>query len=147
MRPRPFVINRDVLFPDSSDQRKVLVDVSEYDGVLEDFGVQPLNRNTVAAAIREWERDEDYMTDSEYDIEFSIQYTPFESETITVSYHFDGDNNATVAQLQEMEERIDQILMDLDRPLTEVVNLSIYGYTSRKMWYRISSEIIDFTPV
>jgi|DEB0MinimDraft_3_1074331.scaffolds.fasta_scaffold01619_7 hypothetical protein len=148
MRPRPFVINRDVLFPDSSDQRKILVDVSEYDGVLEDFGVQPLNRNTVAAAIREWERDEDYMIDSEYDIEFSIQYTPFESETITVSYHFGPSTNSIVgAQLREMEERIDRILVDLDQPLTEVVDLSIYGYTSRKMWYRISSQTIDFTPV
>lgn len=147
MRPRPFVINRDVLFPDSSDVRKILLDVSEYDGMLEDFVVHPLNRKTAAAAIQEWERDEDYMTDSEYDIMFSIRYTPFESETITVDYHFETQSNTTVAQLQEMEERIDRILVDLDQPRTEVLDLNIYGPTARKMWYRISSQTVDFTPV
>ena len=147
MRPRPFVINRDVLFPDSSDVRRILVDVSEYDGILEDVGVQPLNRITAGGAIREWERDEDYMTDSEYDIRFRIQYTPFESETITVDYHFEGQNNATVAQLQEMGERIDRILVDLDQPMTVVEDLRIYGPTARKMWYHISIETVDFTPV
>ena len=38
---RPFVINRDVE-AGGSDERKILIDISEYDGMVESPSVQPL---------------------------------------------------------------------------------------------------------
>ena len=153
MRPtKPFVINRDVLW--SSDQRMILVDVSEYDGMLEKIGIKPLNRITAGDAIREWERDQDYMINSEYNISFRIEYlTPKTGGgpdiviPVVRELEFKPDADTTLDDLDAWEEVIGIVLNDLDQPTTEVINLSIYGPTVRKMWYRISSQTVDFTPV
>ena len=153
MRPtKPFVINRDVLW--SSDQRMILVDVSEYDGMLEKIGIKPLNRITAGDAIREWERDQDYMINSEYNISFRIEYlTPKTGGgpdifiPVVMELEFKPDADITSDNLDALEDAIGIVLNDLDQPTTEVINLSIYGPTFRKMWYRISSRTVDFTPV
>ena len=153
MRPtKPFVINRDVLSP--YDQRMILVDVSEYDGMLEEIGIKPLNRITAGDAIREWERDQDYMINSEYNISFRIEYlTPKTGGgpdifiPVVMELEFKPDADTTLDDLDAWEEVIGIVLNDLDQPTTEVINLSIYGPTVRKMWYRISSQTVDFTPV
>lgn len=153
MRPtKPFVINRDVLSP--YDQRMILVDVSEYDGMLEKIGIKPLNRITAGDAIREWERDQDYMINSEYNISFRIEYlTPKTGGgpdifiPVVMELEFKPDADITSDNLDALEDAIGIVLNDLDQPTTEVINLSIYGPTVRKMWYRISSQTVDFTPV
>jgi len=153
MRPtKPFVINRDVLSP--YDQRMILVDVSEYDGMLEKIGIKPLNRITAGDAIREWERDQDYMINSEYNISFRIEYlTPKTGGgpdifiPVVMELEFKPDADITSDNLDALEDAIGIVLNDLDQPTTEVINLSIYGPTVRKMWYRISSRTVDFTPV
>ena len=153
MRPtKPFVINRDVLSP--YDQRMILVDVSEYDGMLEKIGIKPLNRITAGDAIREWERDQDYMINSEYNISFRIEYlTPKTGGgpdifiPVVMELEFKPDADITSDNLDALEDAIGIVLNDLDQPTTEVINLSIYGPTFRKMWYRISSQTVDFTPV
>jgi len=149
---KPFVINRDVLW--SSDQRMILVDVSEYDGMLEEIGIKPLNRITAGDAIREWERDQDYMINSEYNISFRIEYlTPKTGGgpdifiPVVMELEFKPDADITSDNLDALEDAIGIVLNDLDQPTTEVINLSIYGPTVRKMWYRISSQTVDFTPV
>jgi len=149
---KPFVINRDVLW--SSDQRMILVDVSEYDGMLEEIGIKPLNRITAGDAIREWERDQDYMINSEYNISFRIEYlTPKTGGgpdifiPVVMELEFKPDADITSDNLDALEDAIGIVLNDLDQPTTEVINLSIYGPTFRKMWYRISSRTVDFTPV
>ena len=149
---KPFVINRDVLSP--YDQRMILVDVSEYDGMLEKIGIKPLNRITAGDAIREWERDQDYMINSEYNISFRIEYlTPKTGGgpdifiPVVRELEFKPDADITLDDLDAWEEVIGIVLNDLDQPMTEVIDLSIYGPTVRKMWYRISSQTVDFTPV
>jgi len=149
---KPFVINRDVLW--SSDQRMILVDVSEYDGMLEKIGIKPLNRITAGDAIREWERDQDYMINSEYNISFRIEYlTPKTGGgpdifiPVVMELEFKPDADITSDNLDALEDAIGIVLNDLDQPTTEVINLSIDGPTVRKMWYRISSQTVDFTPV
>jgi len=154
MDANPFVINRDVLLPSSSDQRMILVDASEYDGMLEDIGIEPLNRITAGNAIREWDRDPDYMIDSEYNISFYIKYLkpktgggPDIVTPVVFDVGLEADADTTSDDLDALEDAIGIVLNDLDQPTTEVIDLSIYGPTFRKMWYRISSQTVDFTPV
>eukprot|EP00400_MALV-I_sp_L67-5_P001260 gene1260-1172_t len=69
---RPFVLNRDV--ESGTDERKVLVNSTEYDGMVENPYVLALNRISAFNAIREWDRDEDYFIDNEYSMSFLIEY-------------------------------------------------------------------------
>jgi len=156
---RPFVLNRDVTDHDIVIERYaeggyVLIDVSEYDGMLEQVGVKPLNRMTATKAIQSWERDLDYITENEYDVIFRITYrrspnaySNLRGKEVYVNYHFSQSNNATVADWEGVEEQIAKILHHLNEPLTEVTMLEIQGPTAHKMWYRVSTEIVDFTPV
>lgn len=142
----PFVINRDVM----GREHKVLIDVSEYDGMLEDVDVKPLNRLTAINAIHGWERDFDHITDNEYDIIFRIAYrrSPNQGgEKVSIEYAFTHSDNVRVADWEKVEDQIAITLDHLNEPMTEVTDLEIYGPTARKMWYRVSTEIVDFTPV
>ena len=152
---RPFVINRNVTDHEIVIERYaeggyVLVDVSEYDGMMEELIVEPLNRLTATKAIQSWERDLDYITDTEYDVIFRITYRRLPrrgGKEVSISAVFTQSNNATLAEWEKVEEKIAKILDHLTEPMTEVTMLEIYGPTAHKMWYRISTEIVDFTQV
>ncbi len=143
----PFVLNRDVI----DREHKVLIDVTEYDGMLEDAIIKPLNRLTAINAIHDWERDLDHITNTEYDIVFRIAYRRPPNQggkKVSIEYVFThGRGVATVADWEEVEEQIAIALDHLNEPLTEVTDLEIYGPTARKMWYRVITQIVDFTPV
>lgn len=146
---RPFVINRKVV--KNSDKLPILIDVSEYDGMLEEIDVKPLNRLTAAKAIQNWERDEDYFIDNEYGISFLIEYQKeMGGKMIPTTARWElppNLQNSVPKFASVLESTLRSVIIDLDRPGTVVINLSISGKTARKMWYRVSTEIVDFTQV
>jgi len=146
MEIRPFVINRNIEV-DTTDERKVLIDMSEYDGMLEKFSVQPLNRYTALQALRDWECDEDYFHDNEYSILFAMQYHKSDGIPVVVTHRieeWEGDSH----DYRQINILRDQAILDLDEPGTVVHDLMIRGMTTRKMWYRVETETLDFvTPV
>lgn len=155
MALRSFVLNRDVVEHEIVIERYaeggyVLIDVTEYDGMLEAVDVKPLNRLTATKAIQSWERDLDYITDIEYDVIFRITYRRSWAQggkEVSLNYEFPQSNNATVAEWGKVEEKIAMVLDHLNEPLTEVTMLEIDGPTAPKFWFRMSTEIVDFTPV
>ena len=144
---RPFVINRDVEV-DTTDERKVLIDFSEYDGMVESTSVQPLNRYTAMNALNDWECDEDYIIDNENGhILFAMQYHKSDGIPVVVTHRieeWEGDSH----DYRQINILRDQAILDLDEPGTVVHDLMIRGMTTRKMWYRVETETLDFvTPV
>lgn len=144
MVSRPFVLNRDV--ESGIDERKVLLNVSEYDGMVEDYSVRPLNRHTAMQALGDWDCDEDYFINNEYRILFAMQYHKSDGIPVVVSHRIDA-GKGTVADYHRINLLKEQAFLDLDEPGTVVHELIITGMTSRKMWYRIQTETLDFTQV
>lgn len=142
---RPFVINRDVEV--STDERTVLIDISEYDGMVENFSVQPLNRYTAMQALGDWECEEDYFMDNEYLILFAMQYHKSDGTPVVVAHRIE-EGEGTVADYHKINLLKQEAFIDLDEPGTVVHDLMIRGKTAHKMWYRVETETLDFvTPV
>ena len=142
---RPFVINRDVEV--STDERTVLIDISEYDGMMENFSVQPLNRYTAMNALNDWECEEDYFIDNEYLILFAMQYHKSDGIPVVIIHRLE-EGEGTIADYQKINLLREQAIQDLSEPGTVVHDLMIRGKTARKMWYRVETETLDFvTPV
>ena len=155
---RPFIINRDTTIQYDGVEARILVDLSEYDGYMEDDPwIAPLNRLTVLRSINRWERYEDFFVnpvEPEIPIHFKITYRVQRDDGTMidrkVEYEFGGDDgiqNPTVADFNEMQADIETVVADLERPGTVVVDFTIYGETRRKMCYRIEKRVIDLTPV
>lgn len=143
---RPFVINRDVE-AGGSDERKVLIDISEYDGMVESPSVQPLNRYTAMQALESWECDEHYFIDNEYLILFAMQYHKSDGTPVVVAHRID-EGEGTLADYHQINLLKEQTFLDLDERGTVVHDLMIRGNTASKMWYRVETETLDFvTPV
>ena len=140
---RPFVINRDVE-GGGSDERTVLIDISEYDGMVESYSVLPLNRHTAMQALESWECEEDYFVDNEYRILFAMQYHKSDGIPLVVSHRID-EGEGSLADYHQVNLLKEQILLDLDEPGTVVHDLLIHGTTARKMWYRVESNTLDFS--
>lgn len=141
---RPFVINRDVE-SGGSDERKVLLDVSEYDGMVESPSVRPLNRHTAMQALQSWDCDEDYFLGNEYTILFAIQYHKSDGIPVVASHRID-EGKGTVADYHRINLLVEQAFLDLSEPGTVVHDLIINGMTDRKMWYRVETDTLDFSP-
>ena len=147
MAIRPFVINRDIQSLPDNDKRNVLIDVSEYDGMVESHSVQPLNRYTASQAIESWDCEEDYFIDNEYTIMFAMQYHKSDGIPVVITHRVE-ERKGTLADYNKINKLREQVLLDLDEPGTVVHDLLIRGMTARKMWYRIETETLDFvTPV
>ena len=143
---RPFVINRDVEV-DTTDERTVLIDISEYDGMVESHSVQPLNRYTAMQALGDWECDEDYFIDNEYLILFAVQYHKSDDTPVVVSHRIE-EGEGTLADYHQINLLKEQTFLDLDERGTVVHDLMIRGNTASKMRYRVETETLDFvTPV
>ena len=141
---RPFVINRDVEV-DTTDERKVLIDFSEYDGMVESPSVQPLNRYTAMNALNDWECDEDYIIDNENGhILFAMQYHKSDGTPVVVAHRI-GEGEGTLADYHQINLLKEQTFLDLDEPGTVVHDLKIMGNTARKMWYRVETDTLDFS--
>lgn len=140
---RPFVINRDVE-GGGSDERTILLDASEYDGMVENPLVKPLNRHTAMQALEIWECDEDYFIGNEYLILFAMQYHKGDGTPVVVSHRID-EGTGTLADYQRINLLKEQTILDLDEPGTVVNDLIIRGNTTRKMWYRVESQTLDFS--
>jgi hypothetical protein len=144
---RPFVLNRDV--ESGTDERKVLVNSTEYDGMVENPYVLALNRISAFNAIREWDRDEDYFIDNEYSMSFLIEYQKkMGGKMIPTTARWElEEGRGTLTDYQHLESALRSVISDLDTPGTVVNYLSVKGKTARKTWTRIDTESIDFTPV
>lgn len=142
---RPFVINRDVE-GGGPDERTILLDVSEYDGMVENPLVKPLNRYTAMQALENWECDEDYFIVNEYLILFAMQYHKADGTPVVVSHRIE-EGRGTLADYHRINLLKEQTILDLDEPGTVVHDLKIRGNTTKKMWYQVDTQTIDFTPV
>jgi len=158
MTSRPFIINRDTTIQYEGIEARILVDISEYDGYMEDDPwIAPLNRLNVLQLINRWERYEDFIVnpvDPDIPIQFKITYrVQLDDGTMIdrkIEHEFggeDGIQNPTVADFNKMQTDIEIVVADLERPGTVVVDFEIYGETRRKMCYRIDTRVMDLTPV
>ena len=159
MTSRPFIINRDTTIQYEGIEARILVDLSEYDGYMEDDPwIAPLNRLNVLHSINRWERYEDFFlnpADPYIPIRFKITYRVQRNDGTMidkkVEYEFGGEEggiqNPTVADFNKMQADIETVVADLERPGTVVVDFDIYGETRKKMLYRIDTMVMDLTPV
>ena len=124
MTSRPFIINRDTTIQYEGIEARILVDISEYDGYMEDDPwIAPLNRLNVLQLINRWERYEDFIVnpvEPDIPITFKITYRVQRDDGTTidrkVEYEFggeDGIQNPTVADFNKMQADIDLTPVDL----------------------------------
>ena len=159
MTSRPFtIINRDAKIQYEGVEARILVDISEYDGYMEDAPlIEALNRLTVLSAINRWERYQDYFVDPvdpEIPIRFKIAYRVQRDDGTmidrNVRYKFYGDDgiqNPTVVDFNEMQADIAFVVDELKKPGTVVEDFEIYGNTRKKMLYLVETMVLDLTPV
>lgn len=154
LSPRPFVLNRDVtdheiVIETYAQGGYVLINSTEYDGMSENPYVLALNRISAFNAIREWERDEDYFIDNEYAISFYIEYNKkLGDKMVPTSARFAlAEGMGTSKDYQQLEDALRSVILDLEQPETMVSYLSINGMTDHKLWVRIDTQMVDFTPV
>jgi len=158
MTSRPFIINRDTTMQYQGLEARILVNLSEYDGYMEDDPwIAPLNRLNVLDSIDHWERYEDFFVnpaDPDIPIRFKIEYRVQGDDGTMIDrkieYKFNGDDgiqNPTVADFNKMQADIEIAVAELKRPGTVVENFEIYGETRKRMLYRVDTMVMDLTPV
>ncbi len=147
MAPRPFVINRDVE-GGGSDRREVILHVTEYDGLVENPTVEPLNRITAAETIKQWslECDVDYFDGNEYNIRFVMAYDRSDGIPVTIVLSLE-EGEATRDDYRKIQRSVSAALVHLQQEGAVVRELWIYGNTAHKTWFNIQTQTIDFTPV
>ena len=117
--------------------------MTEYDGMVENPIVLPLNRHTAMQALGDWECDEDYFTYNEYPILFAMQYHRSDGIPVVVAHRVEG-GEGTLADFHQINRLKEQAFLDLDEPGAVVHNLMIRGKTASKTWYRVETETLDF---
>lgn len=144
---RPFVINRDVE-GGGPDTREVILNVTEYDGMVEDPSVEPLNRITAARQLKTWSLDSevDYFDNNEYDIRFVMVYDRSDGIPVTI-HHSLREGEATPDDYRKIMLLVSSALDDLEQEGTVVRELEIHGKTAHKTWFNIQTQTMDFTPV
>lgn len=146
MVSRPFVINRDV--EGGSDLREVILNVTEYDGIMENPTVEPLNRITAARHLKTWSLDseEDYFDNNEYGIRFVMVYDRSDGTPVTINHSL-KEGEATPDDYRKIMLLVSSALADLEQEGTVVRELGIHGKTAYKTWFNIQTQTINFTPV